>query len=74
MPPERFAVLQALLAHLLVRCGEGKRAVIPADELTEGFRIPYEQLDDHLQLLNLVNFGGGCYAVYAVLDGDVVRV
>ena len=34
----------------------------------------YDQLDDHLQLLNLVNFGGGCYAVYASLDGDEVRV
>ena len=41
---------------------------------TEGFQIPYDQLDEHLQLLNLVNFGGGCYAVYAALDGDEVRV
>ncbi len=74
VPPERFAVLQALLALLLARCGEDKRAVIPATELVERFRIPYDQLDDHLQMLNLVNFGGGCYAVYAVLDGDDVRV
>jgi proteasome accessory factor C len=74
VPPERFAVLQALLAHLLLRCGDGKRATIPATELTEAFRIPYDQLDDHLQLLNLVNFGGGCYAVYSVLEDDVVRV
>ena len=74
VPPERFAVLQALLAHLLARCGDGKRATIPATELVEGFRIPHDQLEDHLQLLNLVNFGGGCYAVYAVLDGDEVRV
>ena len=36
VPPERFAVLQALLAHLLARCGDGKRAVIPAAELVEG--------------------------------------
>ena len=74
VPPERFAVLQALLAHLLAACGDDKRARIPASELVEGFRIPHDQLDDHLQLLNLVNFGGGCYAVYAVHDGDVVRV
>lgn len=74
VPPERFAVLQALLAHLLARCGDDDRTVIPAAELVEGFRIPYDQLDDHLQLLNLVNFGGGCHAVYAVLDGDEVRV
>ena len=74
VPPERFAVLQALLAHLLASCGDEKRAVIPASELTDGFQIPYDQLDEHLQLLNLVNFGGGCYAVYAALDGDEVRV
>ena len=38
------------------------------------FSIPLEELQDHLSLLNLVNFGGGCYAVYAEHDGDVVRV
>ena len=72
--PERFAVLQALLAYLLDRCGEERQAVIAASELVERFHIPPEQLEEHLSLLNLVNFGGGCYAVYAELDGDVVRV
>jgi proteasome accessory factor BC len=72
--PERFGVLQALLAHLLARCGDEPRATIPARELVERFHIPPEQLEDHLQLLNLVNFGGGCYAVYAQLDGDEVHV
>jgi proteasome accessory factor C len=74
VPPERFAVLQALLAHLLAACGDEKRAIIPAAGLAERFRIDYDQLDEYLQLLNLVNFGGGCYAVYAVLDGEEVRV
>jgi proteasome accessory factor BC len=74
LAPERFGVLQALLAHLLARCGDEPRAVIPAQELVDRFHIPPDQLDDHLQLLNLVNFGGGCYAVYASLDGDDVRV
>ncbi len=74
VPPERFAVLQALLAHLLAACGDSKRAMIPTAELLERFPIPEDQLDEHLQLLNLVNFGGGCYAVYAVLEGDNVRV
>jgi proteasome accessory factor BC len=72
--PERFAVLQALLAHLLAACGEERSAVIDASELIEGFNIPEDQLQDHLSLLNLVNFGGGCYAVYAQLEGDKVRV
>jgi predicted DNA-binding transcriptional regulator YafY len=70
--PERFAVLQALLAYLLAECGEGKEATIRAGELTERFHIPPDQLEEHLSLLNLVNFGGGCYAVYAELqDGEV---
>jgi proteasome accessory factor BC len=72
--PERFAVLQSLLAHLLARCGDEKRAVIDASELVERFHIAEDQLQEHLSLLNLVNFGGGCYAVYAELDGDKVRV
>ena len=72
--PERFAVLQALLAYLLDRCGEESQAEFPAQELVERFHIPPEQLEEHLSLLNLVNFGGGCYAVYAELDGDTIRV
>jgi proteasome accessory factor BC len=72
--PERFAVLQALLAYLLDRCGEDSQAEFPAQELVERFNIPFEALEEHLSLLNLVNFGGGCYAVYAELDGDTVRV
>jgi proteasome accessory factor BC len=72
--PERFGVLQALLAQLLVACGDERAAVLDAAELAARISIPLEELQDHLSLLNLVNFGGGCYAVYAVHEGDVVRV
>jgi predicted DNA-binding transcriptional regulator YafY len=72
--PERFAVLQALLAYLLAACGEEREAEIPAADLVERFHIPAEELEEHLSLLNLVNFGGGCYTVYAELAGDIVRV
>ena len=72
--PERFAVLQSLLAYLLAACGDGKDAVIPAHEVIERFHIPEDELEEHLQLLNLVNFGGGCYTVYAALEGDEVHV
>ena len=72
--PERFAVLQALLAYLLAACGEANDAVIPAHEIVERFHIPEGELEEHLQLLNLVNFGGGCYTVYAALEGDSVHV
>jgi proteasome accessory factor BC len=72
--PERFAVLQALLAHLLASCGEEREATIPAAELVDRFRIPADELEDHLSLLNLVNFGCGCYTVYAELRGDEVHI
>jgi proteasome accessory factor BC len=72
--PERFGLLQALLAHLLASCGDQPSAEIPAQELVERFHIPENELQEHLSLLSLVNFGGGCYAVYAELQGDVVRV
>jgi len=72
--PERFGVLQALLAHLLAACGDERSAKLDADEVALRFSIPIEELQDHLSLLNLVNFGGGCYAVYAEHDGSSVRV
>jgi proteasome accessory factor C len=72
--PERFGVLQSLLAYLLAACGEEREAVLPATDLAERFSIPEEALEEHLSLLNLVNFGGGCYAVYAELRGDEVHV
>jgi proteasome accessory factor C len=72
--PERFAVLQALLAYLLDRAGDEGEAVVEASDLIERFHIPPDELEEHLSLLNLVNFGGGCYAIYAQLENGQVRV
>jgi proteasome accessory factor C len=72
--PERFGVLQSLLAHVLSACGDGRDAEIDADELAARFSIPREELQDTLSLLNLVNFGGGCYTVYAEVDEEAGTV
>ncbi len=72
--PERFGLLQALLAHLLAACGDERGTVLDADELAERFSIQREELQPTLSLLNLVNFGGGCYTVYAEVDEDTGRV
>ena len=72
--PERFGVLQALLAHLLAACGDDRRAVLDPDDLAARFSIPREELQETLSLLNLVNFGGGCYTVYAEVDEDAGNV
>src|SRR5205085_10004518 len=37
--PERFGVLQSLLAYLLTACGDEREAVIPAHELVSRFSI-----------------------------------
>ena len=72
--PERFGVLQSLLAYLLTACGENREGTIPAQRARAALLDPADQLEEHLSLLNLVNFGGGCYAVYAELQGDQVHV
>jgi proteasome accessory factor BC len=72
--PERFGLLQALLAYLLAACGEERGTTLDADELAERFTIPREELQETLSLLNLVNFGGGCYTVYAEVDDETGRV
>ena len=72
--PNASGCSRRLLAYLLAACGESTEATIPASELVERFTIPAEALEEHLALLNLVNFGGGCYAVYAELRGDTVHV
>jgi proteasome accessory factor C len=73
--PERFAILQALLAFLLAACGDEKEAEMPAAALLERFpSIPAEELEEHLSLLNLVNFGGGCYTIYTELSDGHVHV
>ena len=67
--PERFAVLQALLAYLLAalrRGARGRRSL--RRSCSSASPIPAEELEEHLSLLNLVNFGGGCYTVYAELQ------
>jgi proteasome accessory factor C len=71
--PERFALLQALLAFVLAACGEGSTARVETAELEERFQLSPQELKESLELLNLVNFGGGCYAVYCSTDnGEIV--
>ncbi len=62
-------MLQALLADLLERCGTEPRGEVPAAELRERYRLTHEaSSQEQINLLNLVNFGGGCYAVYAEIQ------
>jgi proteasome accessory factor BC len=72
--PERFALLQALLAFLLERCGDEPSAKVSSADIRERFHLTQQELEEHLDLLNLVNFGGGCYAVYCATENGSVLV
>jgi proteasome accessory factor BC len=74
VPAERFARLLALMTRLLAACGESAEAQIPIAELRASLNLDKKVLEDDIGLLNLINFGGGCYALYAQVDGDTVVV
>jgi predicted DNA-binding transcriptional regulator YafY len=61
--PERFARL-VTLASILIKAGrEGERVVIT--EICERLQISEEELREDVNVLNVVNFGGGSYVLYA---------
>ena len=72
--PERFALLQAMLAFLLERCGDQPSATVSTDDMRHRFHLTQQELQEHLDLLNLVNFGGGCYAVYCWTENGSVQI
>jgi predicted DNA-binding transcriptional regulator YafY len=74
--PERFARL-VTLAGILIHAGrEGRRERIA--DLQERLQLSEEELHEDIDVLNVVNFGGGSYVLYAeILDteeGEVVEV
>jgi proteasome accessory factor BC len=74
VPAERFARLLALMTHLLAACGDATHTTVPVSDLRTALNIDRKVLDEDLALLNLINFGGGCYALYGKVEGDVVAV
>ena len=70
--PERFARL-VTLASILIKAGRaGERVVI--DEVCERLQISEEELREDVNVLNVVNFGGGSYVLYAEFkeeDGEI---
>jgi proteasome accessory factor C len=64
--PERFARL-VTLASLLIRAGRAGERVSIAD-LRERLQLSDEELHEDVNVLNVVNFGGGSYVLYAEID------
>jgi predicted DNA-binding transcriptional regulator YafY len=64
--PERFARL-VTLAGILIHAGrEGTRLRVA--DLCERLQVSEEELREDVSVLNVVNFGGGSYVLYAEID------
>jgi predicted DNA-binding transcriptional regulator YafY len=70
--PERFARL-VTLAGMLIESAKGESR-LPVSDVTEKLHVSDEELREDIDLLNVVNFGGGTYVLYAELQGDEIEV
>ncbi len=70
--PERFARLVAL-AGILIQSARGD-AKPRVSDVRERLQITDEELREDLDVLNVVNFGGGSYVLYAEVQGEEIEV
>lgn len=70
--PERFARLVTLAGLLIASAKRSERLQVA--ELRERLELSEEELQEDIDLLNVVNFGGGTYVLYAEIQGDEVEV
>jgi proteasome accessory factor C len=71
---EQFALLQALMSDLLGSCGEGRSGSVAVSDIMERYQLDEEGVREAVDLLMLVNFGAGAYAMYAEIRGDEIHV
>jgi proteasome accessory factor C len=70
--PERFARL-VTLAGILIDAARDARKLHVAD-LCERLHLSEQELRQDIDVLNVVNFGGGSYVLYAEVQGDTIEV
>ena len=70
--PERFARLVTLAGILIDAARRG--AKLELRELTQSLQISDAELRQDIDVLNVVNFGGGSYVLYAEIQGDTIEV
>ena len=70
--PERFGRLVTLAGMLIGAAKETKR--LSVIDLCQRFELSEEELRDDIDVLNVVNFGGGTYVLYAEVRGDVIEI
>ena len=70
--PERFARL-VTLAGMLIEAAKGEER-LQVSEVTDKLNLSDTELRDDIELLNVVNFGGGTYVLYAEMHGAEIEV
>ena len=70
--PERFARLVTLAGMLIDSAKKGER--LSVTDLRQRLELTGEELQEDIDLLNVVNFGGGTYVLYAEVTGDEIEV
>jgi len=70
--PERFARLVTLAGMLIDSAKKDER--LRVSELRQRLELTAEELQEDIDLLNVVNFGGGTYVLYAEVQGDEIEV
>ena len=70
--PERFARL-VTLAGLLIGAAR-EEDTLPVDQVRRELNISADELREDIDVLNVVNFGGGTYVLYAEIVGEEIEV
>jgi proteasome accessory factor BC len=70
--PERFARLVTLAGILIEAARDARR--LELRELCETLQVSEQELRQDIDVLNVVNFGGGSYVLYAEVQGDQIEV
>ena len=70
--PERFARL-VTLASILIEAGR-REARVPVADIRERLQLSEDELREDISVLNVVNFGGGSYVLYAEINEETGEI
>ena len=70
--PERFARLVTLAGMLIEAAKAGER--LQTEDVCRRLKFSRSELQEDIDVLNVVNFGGGTYVLYAEIQGDEIEV
>jgi len=70
--PERFARLVTLAGMLIEAAKQDTR--LETEDVLKRLKLSRAELQEDIEVLNVVNFGGGTYVLYAEIQGDEIEV